>query len=563
MRDSPAGLVGRYFRGAGWAKASSVTGFSPSSAKAGSGACTARGWRRRRLPQGSRHQGPLDPDPPRSLLTRFRDEARILGLLRDRAIVGVEPPIQISGRWAVVMEFVDGTSAGSLLDRGPIPPGVALEVVMEIARALHNAYHMPGPEGEPLQLLHRDVKPDNIQITPSGDVRLLDFGIAKANFAAREFHTRQSFGGTPGYIAPERPRGIELPVGDVFSLGVVLHEIVVGKRPRYTPTVNLDLDVESLATELDVEPRLLKDDDTAAVLRLAASMRTEEPEDRPSARQVEDSCRALRLKLPPPYLREWAEENVPHRVELDPDEMVGKVLTTTVSTTVPMSLPDEPTRTMPHATVPALTPVPEERSNARLAVGAVLGGSAALLALIAVTAVALAVLGVYLVATGGRTATVVPDPEPTDAVTAPTGDDDDDDDVVEAPPEPDGPDVAPAPQPQPTRPQPAEVPVIEVPVSQPHPTPTPTPTVEPEPAGPKRPTGKVVVRTIPTGASLYENGEKLVPDASGEYELRIGTHRLKLVGPGGEQYELPVHVPRDQTVPICYDFDHNRSCASP
>jgi serine/threonine protein kinase len=180
-----------------------------------------------------------DPNPPKSLLQRFRDEAKILGLVRDRAIVGVEPPIRIGEQWAVVMEFVDGVSAGALVDKGPLPPGVAVEVVGEVARALHNAFHMEGPEGGPLQLLHRDIKPDNIQVTPNGDVRLLDFGVARANFAKREFHTRQSLGGTPGYIAPERLHRIEVPEGDVYSLGVVLHELVTGNRPRFSPTVHL------------------------------------------------------------------------------------------------------------------------------------------------------------------------------------------------------------------------------------------------------------------------------------------------------------------------------------
>ena len=66
-----------------------------------------------------------DPDPPKQLLQRFRDEARILALVRDRAFVGVQPPITIGGRWAVVMEFVDGVSAGAMIHTGAMPPGVA------------------------------------------------------------------------------------------------------------------------------------------------------------------------------------------------------------------------------------------------------------------------------------------------------------------------------------------------------------------------------------------------------------------------------------------------------
>src|SRR5262245_47641725 len=106
-----------------------------------------------------------DKDPPKSLLQRFRDEAKILGLVRDRAIVGAEPPIRVGDRWAVVMEYIDGVSLGSLIAQQGIEPGVAVEIIGEAARALHNAFHMEGPDG-PLQLLHRDIKPDNIQVTP-------------------------------------------------------------------------------------------------------------------------------------------------------------------------------------------------------------------------------------------------------------------------------------------------------------------------------------------------------------------------------------------------------------
>ncbi|MEQ1505144.1 MAG: serine/threonine-protein kinase, partial [Myxococcota bacterium] len=269
-----------------------------------------------------------DPNPPRSLLQRHRDEAKILGLIRDRAIVGVEPPIRVGNQWAVVMEFVDGVSCGALISAGPVPPGVAVEIVGEVARALHNVYQMEGPEGQPLHLLHRDIKPDNVQVTPAGEIRLLDFGIARANFAAREFKTRHSIGGTPGYIAPERLHAIETPAGDVFSLGVLLHEIVTGDRPKYAPTVHLDgnglpvVDTAEIA-EGPIPP------DRAEVLKLSAWMRADEPEERPSARDVERECRRLRNQLDGAYLRDWAEEHVPHRNDLAPDEMIGRVITAT------------------------------------------------------------------------------------------------------------------------------------------------------------------------------------------------------------------------------------------
>jgi len=171
-------------------------------------------------------------DPSEDVLSRFRDEARILGLLSDRNIVGVDPPTKLGGRWAVVMEYVHGASCEDLIRKGALPPSVALEVVEEVARTLDNLWHAQGTDGKQLELLHRDIKPPNIQITQTGQVKILDFGIAKATFGGRETKTTNHIGGTMGYIAPERLEGEEGPKGDVYSLGVVLHELLTGQRPK-------------------------------------------------------------------------------------------------------------------------------------------------------------------------------------------------------------------------------------------------------------------------------------------------------------------------------------------
>jgi hypothetical protein len=81
-----------------------------------------------------------------------------------------------------------------------------------------------GDDDEPLRLLHRDLKPGNLQITQTGTVKVLDFGVARAEFDNREMMTTNNIGGTIGYIAPERLQGIDGPAGDIWSLGVVLEE---------------------------------------------------------------------------------------------------------------------------------------------------------------------------------------------------------------------------------------------------------------------------------------------------------------------------------------------------
>ncbi|MEQ1506670.1 MAG: serine/threonine-protein kinase, partial [Myxococcota bacterium] len=250
-------------------------------------------------------------------VARFRDEARILGLVRDRAIVAVDPPIRLAGRWALVMEFVDGASAHRLLTRTAFPPRVAVEVIQEIARALHKVYAQTGADGLPLHLVHRDLKPANIQITPDGDVKLLDFGVARARFEARETRTSNSIGGTLGYIAPERLRGVEGPEGDVFSLGVLLHVLVTTER----------------ATELEAGDatgtarfEIARTDDVNRVLALAERMRARDPALRPTARDVEAECAALAASIAGTSLRQWAPEVVPADESYEPDALVGAVL---------------------------------------------------------------------------------------------------------------------------------------------------------------------------------------------------------------------------------------------
>jgi len=503
-----------------------------------------------------------DKDPPKSLLQRFRDEAKILGLIRDRAIVGAEPPIRVGERWAVVMEYVDGVSLGTLIAQQGLEPGVAVEIIGEAARALHNAFHMEGPDG-PLQLLHRDIKPDNIQVTPNGDVRILDFGIARANFAAREFRTRHSLGGTPGYIAPERLQGVELPVGDVYSLGVVLHEAITGTRPKYPPTVQWEGSDETSAFEstmdtagvqvsdLEVPDEIRKDPNRMQVLRLAGWMRAEEPDDRPTARQVEEACRSLRVKLAPPYLREWAEHAVPHRNEMVPDTMIGQVL----STSMPSSVVGDPSIT-PLSIAAAATPAPPGSHAPTLALGAVVGGITSALVVAFAAVAAVVVVGIILVYQIGPTrpgetetsvAQPVPTPQPSEApAPAPVASED----------------TPPISPPKPTRVVPSPRPAREITVPT-EPAPAARAPVAPVPPAPPRkgPTGLLVVKTVPSGAIVREKGKVLELTGSG-YLLPIGTHTLEIQSTEGEIHKVAIPVKQDQTSEFCYDFNRNERCAS-
>ncbi|NCG21399.1 MAG: protein kinase, partial [Rhodobacterales bacterium] len=135
---------------------------------------------------------------------RFRDEARILGLIRHRAVVGVDSLAELESGWAVVMEYVDGVDITSVVRYGLPPARVVVSIIEEVASALHAAWTtVSDVTGKPLRLVHRDIKPANVRLTAQGEVKVLDFGVARAEFESREANTQAMRFGSLRYMAPE------------------------------------------------------------------------------------------------------------------------------------------------------------------------------------------------------------------------------------------------------------------------------------------------------------------------------------------------------------------------
>jgi serine/threonine protein kinase len=257
---------------------------------------------------------------------RLRDEARLLGLVRHRAILQVDGLVRLLGQWALVTEYVKGVNLLTLARTQPIPLSVALEVAGEVAGGLHVAFSTPGNDGGPLKLVHRDVKPANIQISSAGEVKLLDFGIARAEYGEREAETNQMLVGSLSYMSPERLDQIDGPEGDVYALGIVLCEVISQKRFGKTSS-NADRHREHIDGGLaKVRERL--GPDLEPVLPLLSSMLAYDPRARPTAKDVERECRRLRGVVNGPFLADWAEQHVRGAadVDMEPDELVGRVL---------------------------------------------------------------------------------------------------------------------------------------------------------------------------------------------------------------------------------------------
>ncbi len=155
-------------------------------------------------------------------------------------VVRIHGMTRISGRSAVLMEYVEGIDAAALATGGDAVGGLPLRVVAQIgelvAAALDAAWHALSPvSGEPLHVVHRDIKPANILVSTGGAVKVMDFGIARAEMD-REAETESAQFGTGRYMAPERwLYGQAGPESDVYSLGVTMWELCMGRPMEKLP----------------------------------------------------------------------------------------------------------------------------------------------------------------------------------------------------------------------------------------------------------------------------------------------------------------------------------------
>ncbi len=167
------------------------------------------------------------------ILNRTRDEARLLSRISHPNIVRVERLMDVGGRPVVVMEHVKGVSLDQLLMRfkDGLPGAVGIELTRQTCLALHVAYNeTAADDGRPLRVIHRDIKPSNILLSIHGEVKVVDFGIAKGEFDGREAHTESVVMGSRPYMAPERLDGIsDAPAVDVYSAGMSLFELLTGR----------------------------------------------------------------------------------------------------------------------------------------------------------------------------------------------------------------------------------------------------------------------------------------------------------------------------------------------
>jgi eukaryotic-like serine/threonine-protein kinase len=173
------------------------------------------------------------------------DEAKIASVLRHQSIARVYEFARAHGEYFIAMEHVDGKDMRTVLERcrakkKPIPPEHAAYVCAEVGAALHAAHSAVDSRGRPLRIIHRDVSPSNIICSYAGEVKLCDFGIAKATLSRVTTKTGV-IKGKVKYMSPEQALGRKLDHrSDVFSLGSCLYEMLT-RIPPFTATNEMDL----------------------------------------------------------------------------------------------------------------------------------------------------------------------------------------------------------------------------------------------------------------------------------------------------------------------------------
>jgi serine/threonine protein kinase len=233
-------------------------------------------------------------DDPR-VLSRTRDEAKMLSRIDHPGIVKVYELVEHGDRPVMVMEWLEALSVGEVLDvfKEGLPVAIACEIASRACMALDHAYTVVVGH-RPLGLVHRDLKPSNMLLTIDGELKLVDFGLAHVELDDKESQTVSIVLGTRAYMAPERFDGADdHPSSDVFSVGLMLYEMLTGRllKPSLNPKHH-EVRVSDALETLNVPD--LPSQAHKKLSEAIRSMCAYEPEDRPSHRE---SAHALHTVL--------------------------------------------------------------------------------------------------------------------------------------------------------------------------------------------------------------------------------------------------------------------------
>jgi serine/threonine protein kinase len=224
---------------------------------------------------------------PALLQVRFQQEARLMATLRHPNLVSVYDVGEVAGHPYMVTEFMGGgTLHGRIVRSGAMQPAAAIKLILPVLDGLTECHSR--------SIYHRDVKPGNVLFSEEGAVKLGDFGIARPLEGYVTLTATGTIIGTPGYMAPEQFSGTMSASADVYAAGVILYEMIAGRRPYEAQDL---LQLVRLQVAGDPMPLARRVRDVSTPLsewvQRAISQR---PEDRPTAEAFATGLRTLPLK---------------------------------------------------------------------------------------------------------------------------------------------------------------------------------------------------------------------------------------------------------------------------
>ncbi|MBZ5698640.1 MAG: protein kinase [Acidobacteriia bacterium] len=224
----------------------------------------------------------------KELADRFLREIKLLASLDHPNIAALRTALTLDNQLVMIMEYVEGVTLASRLLQGTIPPADAVNYTGQVLGALSYAHR--------LNVIHRDVKPANMMLTPQGVVKLMDFGIARPNDKASMTVTGTTLGSL-NYMSPEQVKGEPVDArSDLYSLGVSLYEMVTGKLPFRGPS-----DYSLMAAHLQEPPQppiALRPDLPKGLSDIILMAMAKEPKDRfQSAEACQNALKSVLTSL--------------------------------------------------------------------------------------------------------------------------------------------------------------------------------------------------------------------------------------------------------------------------
>ncbi len=258
------------------------------------------------------------------LIDMFLDEARIAATLNHPNIVQIFDLGKVDGEFFIAMEYVHGQDLRRVCERGLavgnfMPLRHAVRTIADAAAGLHYAHHQVDGQGEPLNIVHRDISPQNVVVSFDGVVKILDFGIAKAANKIVTTRTGQ-LKGKYAYMSPEQCNGLEVDSrSDIFSLGTLLYEITVCTRlfKGETDIQTIKNVSEAIVTPpSEVRPEFPRDLEAIVLKALARDPHHRYQTGRELQEALEDFLSNNRMKTGPVQLGNYMREIFPDKLDV-------------------------------------------------------------------------------------------------------------------------------------------------------------------------------------------------------------------------------------------------------